>query len=88
MEKVVSQRNLLQSCNYQELNTTFAPYLFDLATIGSDRCLDDNFIYPDLCELKFASVKEGVYLMDAGSVLYLYFAKTYHPNFCLSLLGK
>jgi len=26
--------------------------------------------------------------MDAGSVIYLYFAKTYHPNFCLSLLGK
>jgi hypothetical protein len=26
--------------------------------------------------------------MDAGNVLYLYFAKAYHPNYCLALFGK
>jgi hypothetical protein len=56
--------------------------------MGKDRCLDDNFMYPDVCELKFESVKEGVFLLDSGSTLYLYFAKTYHPNYSLALFGR
>ena len=79
---------MLQSCSYPEIITNFSPYLFDLSTVGTDRCLDDNFIYPDVCELRFSSIKEGVFLMDAGESIYLYFAKTYHPNFSLSLFGK
>lgn len=49
LERIISQRNVLQSCNYPECVTLFTPYLFDLTTIGNDRCLDDNFIYPDVC---------------------------------------
>ena len=48
-EKVISYRNLLQSCNYPEFTSNFSPYLFDLSTVGTDRCLDDNFVYPDVC---------------------------------------
>ena len=49
LERVIAQRNLLQSCGYSDCNTTFSPYLFDLTTIGNDRCLPDNFLYPDAC---------------------------------------
>lgn len=88
LDKVISTRNFLQSSNYSECNTTFAPYLFDLTSMGKDRCLEENFIYPDVCELKFESVKDGVFLLDSGSTLYLYFAKTYHPNYSLALFGR
>lgn len=57
LDRVVAQRNLLQACGYQEPAAIFTPYLFDLTTIGNDRCLEDNFSYPDVCELRFASVK-------------------------------
>ena len=88
MERIISQRNILQSCNYTECITLFTPYLFDLTTIGNDRCLDDNFIYPDVCQLKFSSVTDGLFLMDTGFVLYLFIAKTYHPNYLLALFAK
>lgn len=88
LDRVIAHRNQLQCCNYPDCNATFSPYLFDLTTIGSDRCLPDNFIYPDPCELRFGSVKEGVFLMDAGNTLYLFLAKNYHPNYCLALFGK
>lgn len=79
---------MLQSCDYPECNTTFSPYLFDLTSVGNDRCLEDNFLYPDACELRFASVKEGVFLLDAGNALYLYLARQFHPNYSLALFGK
>lgn len=88
IERVVSQRNLLQSCNYADCNSLFSPYLFDLTSIDSSRCQPDNFVYPDACELRFSSVKEGVFLMDAGPVLYLFIARHCHPNYILSLFGK
>jgi hypothetical protein len=88
LERVIAQRNLLQSCSYQEPVTMFTPYLFDLTTIGSDRCLEENFIYPDLCELKFSSVKDGVFLLDCGVALYLFIARTCHPNYLAALFGK
>lgn len=87
-EKVISHRNLLQSCSYLDCQSVFSPYLFDLTTIDKDRCQPDNFVYPDACELRFASVKEGLFLMDAGQALYLYVSKQCHPNYLLSLFGK
>jgi len=33
-------------------------------------------------------VKEGLFLMDAGSNLYLYIAKNCHENYLYSLFGK
>lgn len=88
LDRIVAQRNLLQACNYQDPVAIFTPYLFDLTSIGNDRCLEGNFLYPDVCELKFASVKEGVFLMDAGVALYLFIARSCHPNYLLSLFGK
>lgn len=88
LDRVVAHRNFFQSANYPDCNAAFSPYLFDLTTIGNDRCLPDNFIYPDSCELRFSSVREGVFLMDAGTALYLYLSKNYHPNYCLALFGK
>jgi len=49
LEKVIAQRNLLQSCSYPDCNAVFSPYLFDLASIDQTRCQPDNFIYPDAC---------------------------------------
>ena len=88
LDRVVAHRNLLQSCNYFECNSVFSPYLFDLTTIDKERCLPDNFIYPDACELRFASVKEGIFLMDAGNTLYLFLAKNYNPKLCYALFGR
>ena len=88
LDKIISQRNLLQSSNYSDINNVFSPYLFDLTTIDQERCQPDNFIYPDACELRFNSVKEGLFLMDAGVALYLYISKQCHPNYLLSLFGK
>lgn len=88
LERVIAQRNLLQSSNYPDCNLVFSPYLFDLTTIGTDRCLPDPFLYPDSCELRFSSVKEGLFLMDAGHALYLFMGRQYHPNYCLALFGK
>ena len=87
-EKIVSQRNMLQSSNYADLNSVFSPYLFDLTSIDNERCRPDNFIYPDACELRFSNVKEGMILLDVGQALYLYVAKNCHPNYVVSLFGK
>ena len=88
IERIISQRNILQSCNYLDVNCIFSPYLFDLTTIDSSRCKPDNFIYPDACELRFDNVKEGMFLMDAGIALYLFVSKNCHPNYIYSLFGK
>lgn len=53
LDRIISQRNILQACSYLEICALFTPYLFDLATIGNDCCLEDNFAYPDVCELRF-----------------------------------
>lgn len=45
-------------------------------------------MYPDSCELRFSSVKEGVFLLDAGNTLYLYLARQFHPNYCMALFGR
>jgi hypothetical protein len=45
-------------------------------------------MYPDLCELKFSSVKEGLFIMDCGLTLYLYISKSCHPNYLKCLFGK
>ena len=87
MERVMSGRNLLQSCNHPDLTGTFCPYLFNLA-MPEDRCQEEPFLYPDICDLRFSSVKEGLFLMDASSILYLYISKSCHPNYLLSLFGK
>ena len=79
---------MLQSSNYADLNSVFSPYLFDLTSIDNERCLPDNFIYPDACELRFNNVKEGMFLFDVGQALYLYVAKNCHPNYVVSLFGK
>jgi hypothetical protein len=39
LDRMIAQRNLLQACNYQDPSALFSPYLFDLTTIGNDRCL-------------------------------------------------
>jgi hypothetical protein len=88
LDRIVSQRNILQACNYQDFSALFTPYLFDLTTIDKDRCLEDNFVYPDICELRFASVKEGIFMMDSGFALYLFIAKSYHPNYLAALFGR
>ena len=88
LDRIIAQRNLLQACNYQDPSALYPPYLFDLTTIGNDRCLEENFIYPDVCELKFHSVKEGLFLLDAGLALYLFIAKSYHPDYLRALFGK
>jgi hypothetical protein len=88
LDRIVSQRNLLQACNYQDCIAHFTPYLFDLTTIGEDQCLEENFIYPDVCALRFSSVKEGIFLMDTGFAIYLYIAKSCHPNYLAALFGK
>lgn len=49
MDRVVAARNLLQSANYQEVQATYAPYLFDIGSMGPERCQPDEFIYPDPC---------------------------------------
>jgi hypothetical protein len=85
---VVTQRNLLQCSNYNDCNAAFSPYLFDLTSIDQDRCLPDNFVYPDACELRFSSVKEGLFLLDAGVALYLYVSRQCHPHYLQSLFGK
>jgi hypothetical protein len=38
MDRVVAARNLLQSANYQEVQATFSPYLFDISSMGPERC--------------------------------------------------
>lgn len=88
LDRIIAQRNLLQACNYQDPSALFTPYLFDLTTIGNDRCLDENFIYPDVCDLRFQSVKEGLFLLDAGVALYLYISRSYHPDYLRALFGK
>jgi hypothetical protein len=88
LDRIIAQRNLLQACNYQDPAALFTPYLFDLTTIGNDRCLDDNFLYPDVCDLRFHSVKEGLFLLDAGTALYLFIAKNHHPDYVRALFGK
>lgn len=49
---------------------------------------EENFIYPDVCELKFNSVKDGIFLLDNGLSLYLYIAKTCDPQLLKMLYGK
>ena len=89
LDTIVTQRNLLQSGTVHELNNFFSPYLFNLTTMTEDMCRDDeNFIYPEVCELKFASVKEGMFLMDNGMSLCLYIAKVCDPYFLKALFGK
>jgi hypothetical protein len=39
-------------------------------------------------ELKFNSVKDGMFLMDWGLGLILYIAKQYDPNLLKQLFGK
>jgi hypothetical protein len=49
---------------------------------------DENFIYPEVCELKFISVKEGMYLMDNGMCMWLYISKVCDPSYLIALFGK
>jgi hypothetical protein len=89
LDGIVAQRNFLQSCGSIEINNFFSPYLFNLTLMSEEMCRDDdNFVYPDVCELKFSSVKEGMYLMDSGLCLWLYVSKTCDPFFLKSLFGK
>lgn len=89
LDSIVAQRNFLQACGSIELNNFFSPYLFNLTLMSEEMCRDDdNFVYPDVCELKFSSVKEGMYLMDSGLCLWLYVSKTCDPFFLKSLFGK
>lgn len=58
LDNVVAQRNFLQSCGITEINNYFSPYLFNLSTMTEEMCRnDENFVYPEICELKFNSVK-------------------------------
>lgn len=41
-----------------------------------------------MCDLRFQSVKEGLFLLDAGVALYLYISRTYHPDYLRALFGK
>lgn len=34
IDKIVCARNLLQSSNYLDIQATYAPYLFDIASMG------------------------------------------------------
>ena len=89
LDNVIVQRNFLQSCGINELNNFFSPYLFNLTTMTEDMCRDDeNFVYPEVCELKFSSVKEGMYLMDNGACMWLYVSKTCDPFYLKCLFGK
>lgn len=49
---------------------------------------EENFIYPEVCELKFSSVKEGMYLLDNGLSLFLYISKVCDPILLKMLFGK
>lgn len=89
LDNVVAERNLLQSCPANELANFFSPYLFNLSTMTEEMCQDDeNFIYPEVCELKFSSVKEGVFLLDNGVSLMLYIARSCDPYIMKVLFGK
>jgi len=89
LDVVVYQRNILQSCGVNEIQNFFCPYLFNLSSMSEEMCGDEeNFIYPDVCELKFNSVKDGMFLLDNGFSLYLYIAKTCNPNLLRMLYGK
>lgn len=89
LDIVVHQRNFFQGCGTTELQNFFSPYLFNLTSMSEDMCRDEeNFVYPDVCELKFNSVKEGIFLLDNGLSLYLYISKNCDPHLLKMLYGK
>jgi hypothetical protein len=54
-----------------------------------DMCIEgEEFAYPELCDLKFSSVQHGVFLLDNGLSLYLYFSKACDPIYLKMLFGK
>ncbi len=87
-DRLIHQRNLLQGANYTDVHAAYSPYLFQISSMPKDRCQEEPFYYPDIHPLAFASVKEGIFLMDAGTILYLYLGRQYNPQECMQLFGK
>lgn len=78
MDKLIAERNFLQGTMPQDVVGYFSPYLFRLSDQPADCCnynSENTFVYPETVSLEFESVKEGIFLMDASTELFLFVAK-------------
>jgi hypothetical protein len=65
------------------------PYLFNLTLMDQSMCREDvDFVYPPTEELRFESVKTGLFLLDCGTELYLYISKFCDLDLLERVFGK
>ncbi len=88
LDHLIAERVILQSCGPTDITSYFSPYLFRISTMDETMCLEENFIYPDMCDLKFSSISEGLFLLDNGRALYIFIAKKHDSYQVKKLFGK